>query len=229
MRIAIDCRYIRERPSGIGAYVEALVARLPALARGDDFLFWTHRHARRPLTDASNVTEHRVPVEPNSLWTLAWPQRYASFEGVDLFHAPHNTLPRGVPCASVVTIHDLMAIERLDLAFTRWSQRIKRYYYPQAVWRGLREATRLIVTTAATANRVAALVPAARQRVAVIPMAAGPEFVPAADREAAAARAARLVGCNAPFFLVVGQDTPNKGHAFALQAFASRCARRGGS
>jgi hypothetical protein len=30
MRVAIDCRYIRERPSGIGTYVEAMVHALSA-------------------------------------------------------------------------------------------------------------------------------------------------------------------------------------------------------
>jgi len=32
MRISIDCRYARDRPSGIGAYVQALVDRVPAMA-----------------------------------------------------------------------------------------------------------------------------------------------------------------------------------------------------
>ena len=32
MRISIDCRYIRQRPSGIGTYKQALVDRLPAMA-----------------------------------------------------------------------------------------------------------------------------------------------------------------------------------------------------
>ena len=40
MRVGIDCRYIRERPSGIGAYVEALVDRLPELAPAAHFFFW---------------------------------------------------------------------------------------------------------------------------------------------------------------------------------------------
>ena len=32
VRASIDCRYIREVPSGIGAYVRALIDRLPLLA-----------------------------------------------------------------------------------------------------------------------------------------------------------------------------------------------------
>ena len=83
MHIAVDCRYVRERPSGIGRYVQALVDRLPREAPEDRFLFWAHRLAARPLSSASNVREHTVPVEPSSLWTLLWPNRHASFDGVE--------------------------------------------------------------------------------------------------------------------------------------------------
>lgn len=220
MRVAIDCRYIRERPSGIGTYVEAMVHAIPQMAPGDEFVLWAHRLAARPLTNASNVSEITVPVEPNSLWTLWWPEHYASFDGMNLFHAPHNTLPCHVPCATVVTIHDLFSLDYPTLAFTRWSQRIKRLYYPRAQWRALRHATFLITTTSVMADRIANLCPSARGRVAVVPMAAGPIFRPAADPNGARERAAEIIGSDAPFFLVVGQDRPTKQHATALAAFA---------
>ena len=220
MRVAIDCRYIRERPSGIGAYVEAMVHAIPQMAPSDEFVLWAHRLAARPLTNASNVSEITVPVEPNSLWTLWWPERYASFDGVNLFHASHNILPCHVPCATVVTIHDLLSFDYPALAFTRWSQRIKRLYYPRAQWRALRHATRLIATTSVMADRIANLCPSARGHVAVVPMAPGPIFRPAADPNGARERAAEIIGSDAPFFLVVGQHSPTKQHATALAAFA---------
>jgi glycosyltransferase involved in cell wall biosynthesis len=220
MRVAIDCRYIRERPSGIGAYVEAMVHAIPQMAPDDEFVLWAHRLAARPLTNASNVSEITVPVEPNSLWTIWWPEHYASFDGVNLFHAPHNILPCHVPCATVVTIHDLLSFDYPALAFTRWSQRIKRVYYPRAQWRALRHATSLIATTSVTADRIANLCPSARGHVAVVPMAAGPIFTPAPDPDGARKRAAEIIGSDAPFFLVVGQHSPTKQHATALAAFA---------
>ena len=220
MRVAIDCRYIRERPSGIGAYVEAMVHAIPQMAPGDEFVLWAHRLAARPLTNASNVSEITVPVEPNSLWTIWWPEHYASFDGIDLFHAAHNILPCHVPCATVVTIHDLMAIDYPALAFPRWSQRIKRLYYPRAQWRALRHATRLIATTFVMADRIAALCPSARGHVAVVPMAPGPIFRPSGDPDRSREQAAAIIGSDAPYFLVVGQHSPSKQHPAALKAFA---------
>ena len=220
MRVAIDCRYIRERPSGIGTYVEAMVHAIPQMAPGDEFVLWAHRLAVRPLTNASNVSEITVPVEPNSLWTIWWPERYASFDGIDLFHAAHNILSCHVPCATVVTIHDLLAIDYPEHAFTRWSQRVKRLYYPKAQWRALRDATRLIATTSVMADRITCLCPSARGRVAVVPMAPGPIFRPTADPDRSREQAAAIIGSDAPYFLVVGQHSPSKQHSIALKAFA---------
>lgn len=220
MHIAVDCRYIRERPSGIGCYAQALVDRLPREAPADRFLFWAHRLAARPLSSAPNVREHTVPVEPSSLWTILWPNRHAPFDGIDVFHVLHNILPRNVACATVVTVHDLMSIELPGLHRAGWDGLVKRLYYPQSVWRALRAATRVVTTTGAMADRVLALCPQARGRTVVVPLAADEAFRPAADGGTVRRRVATLVGSENPYMVVVGQSIPTKRHAVALAAFA---------
>ena len=221
MRVAIDARYIREKPSGIGVYVQALVDRLPFDAPSDQFVFWAHRLARRPLSDAPNTTDVTIGPLPNSPLPLLWPSRYAPLDGVDVFHSPHNLLPRGLPCASVVTVQDLMSIERPGLHLQGIERVVKGLYYPQAVWRALREATRLIAPTRATADRVLALVPEAGARLTVIWLAADRAFQPAHDPDAARRRAISLVGTEAPYLIVVGANSPTKRHDVAIAAFAA--------
>jgi glycosyltransferase involved in cell wall biosynthesis len=221
MRIAIDCRYIRDRPSGIGAYVAALVDRLPALAPEVQFSLWTHRHAARALSAAPNVTATIVRPEPNSLWTLLWPHRHAPLNGVDLFHSPHTILPRGLRMPTVVTVQDLLAIEMPRLHRRGWDGLVKRLYYPQAVWRTLRRSTRIITTTCAMADRIADLWPPAACRTTVIPLAADRAFRPPADPDAVRRRVAGLLGTSEPYCLVVGQFSPTKRQIDALQAFAA--------
>lgn len=220
MTFALDARYVRERPSGIGAYVAALLARLPALAPRDRFVFWTHRLAP-PVQPASHVVRTVVPVEPNSLWTILNPGRYVDIRGLDLFHGPHNILPRSMTCATVVTVQDLMALERPHLLFRGARGLVKRAYYPAAVRAALARATRLIVSTVAMADRVRAIRPDARSRLAVIPLAADERFAPPQDRGHAAARAAALIGSPDPYMLVVGQGAPHKRHEDAIRAFAA--------
>ena len=221
LRIALDARYVREKPSGIGAYVQALVERLPALSRNDHFLFWAHRLAPRPLSVASNTSEVTVRPGPASPWLLLWPQRYASFDDVDVFHSPHNILPRRVPCASVVTVHDVMSIERPALHLQGLERLVKSKYYQQAVWRALREATRLITVSQATADRVCALAPEAAPRVTVIRQGPDACFRPPEDLSAAQEQAARLTGDTSPYLLLVGANAPTKRHTLAIAAFAA--------
>jgi glycosyltransferase involved in cell wall biosynthesis len=220
MQIAIDARYVREKPSGIGVYVQALVDRLPALAPSDRFLFWAHPLAPRPLSAGSNTTDVTVRPGPNSPWPLLWPRRYAPFDGIDLFHSPHNLLPRGIRCPTVVTVHDVMAIERPELHLSGLERAAKSLYYPQAVLRALDRATRVVVPTRATADRACALAPAAASRIRVILEAAESMFHPASDPEAAAREAARLTGTDDPYFVVVGAVAATKRHHIALAAFA---------
>lgn len=217
MHLALDARYIREKPSGIGTYVQALVERVPALAPADRVVLWTHPLARQPLSVAPNVGHVVVRPGPNSPLPVWWPARYAPFHDVDVFHSPHNMMPRGLPCPAVVTVHDVMAIERPDLHLQGIERLVKRAYYTAAVWRALREAARLIVPSVAVADRIRALVPGATSRVRVILEAADPVFCPAAA-DVARPRAAALVGSDAPFLLVVGANSATKRHADAVAA-----------
>lgn len=221
MHVAIDARYVRDKPSGIGTYVQALIERLPTLAPDDEFLLWAHPLGPRPLSPAVNVREVVVRPGPNSPLPIWWPTRYAPFDSIDLFHSPHNMLPRSVPCPAVVTVHDVMAIERPDLHLQGIERLAKRTYYPGAVWRALREATLIIAPTEETARRIDALEPSARARVRVILEAADPAFHPAPDPSVARRRAIDLVQSDAPYFLVVGANAPTKRHEDAVAALAS--------
>lgn len=221
IRVALDARYVREKPSGIGTYVQALVERVPELAPSDRFLFWAHPLAARPLSTAPNTTETTVRPGPNSPLTVWWPDRFASFAELDVFHSPHNLLPRRVPCATVVTVHDLMALEEPRLHLPGLERIVKRAYYPQAVRRALHHATRLISPSRATADRICALLPEAAARLRVIWEAADSAFHPNEDLAAAQVRAASLLRGDWPFLLVVGANVPSKRHDLAIAAFAA--------
>jgi glycosyltransferase involved in cell wall biosynthesis len=150
-----------------------------------------------------------------------WPEHYASLTGVDVFHSPHNLLPRNVNCASVVTIHDLMELDRPELHLQGMERWAKRFYYRAAIWRALRAATVLIAPSKATADRIRAIIPAAAARVRVILEAAGDYFRPAHDLSAARKKAASLLGGDWPYLLVVGANVPAKRHDLALEAFVA--------
>ena len=221
-RASIDDRYIRERPSGIGSYVRALVDRIPPMAHEDSFLLWADPRAPRPLSRERNVREVTVAAGANSLQTLLWPSRLADLADVDVLHAPFNLLGRGLRCATVVTVHDLIwlltpaASEGMSLATP-----FQALFYRDGILRALREATRIIAISQATADAIHLVAPEARSRVRVILHGVEARFRPADDRQRARSDAAKALGTEDDYLLVVGQNAPFKNHAAVLDAFAA--------
>jgi glycosyltransferase involved in cell wall biosynthesis len=220
VKIVLDARYVRERPSGIGAYVRSLVDRLPALAPEAQFEFWAHRLAERPLSTAPNVRERTVDAEPNSLGTVFWPTRLAPLADAGLFHAPHNILGRGIRCPTVVTVHDVMWL--LEPRLLPWGTRLpKQLFTPAAIRHGLRRATRIITVSNASADAIRRVAPSCSARLRVIPQGFDTSFAAPLDEAGSRAQAERLLGTGAAYLLVIGQNSPSKGHRVALEAFAA--------
>ena len=219
-RFVIDARYVRARPSGIGNYVAALIARLPALAPESAFRIWAHPEQPTPVS-APNVTCLTVPAVADGLRTLFRPSSLDELNARDVVHFPFSLLGRGLPCPSVVTIHDLMWLEHGAMVDGRpLLRRVRARYYQHGMRTALAHATRLIAVSHATADRIIAVAPGSASRVRVIHNAAGPAFVRPTDLNAARERAAQLIGSNARYYLVVGKNEPYKAHQLVLQAFA---------
>ena len=219
-RFVIDARYATPAPSGIGNYVTALIERMPALAPAACFRLWTS--PARPLpVSAPNVSCVPVPAVADGLRTLLRPSSLDALHADDVLHFPASLLGLGLPCATVVTMHDLMWLEHPAKVDGRpLSRRARTGYYQAGMRHALARATRLIAVSNATADRIRAFRPDATRRVRVIHNAAEPAFRPPEDLEVAQERARTLIGSSAPYFVVVGKNEPYKAHHLALEAFA---------
>jgi len=219
-RFVIDARYVEPKPSGIGRYVEALVERLPPLAPEQRFELWTHPARPTPVS-APNVTCRPVAAPSDGLRTLLTPRWLGRLEPADVMHCPFSLLGRGLRCATVVTIHDLMWLEQPELVEGRPFMRVVRLpYYRRGMRWALRFATRLIAVSEATRARMVEVAPECAERIRVTHNAADARFTPATDARAAAQAAAEILGSPAPYYLVVGKNEPYKGHDVAIKAFA---------
>jgi glycosyltransferase involved in cell wall biosynthesis len=223
-RYVIDARYVEPKPSGIGRYVEALVERMPTLAPNALFQLWTHPQRPRPVS-APNVSCTPVTAPSDGLRTLLLPRVLGHLAASDVVHFPFSVLGRGLPCASVVTIHDLMWLEQPELVDGRpFLRRMRQPYYRRGLHWALTRATRIIAVSEATAQRIRAVAPENAWRVRVTHNAAEAVFVPALDPNQALRAAHGIIGSAAPYYLVVGKNEPYKGHELAVRAFA-RAAR----
>jgi glycosyltransferase involved in cell wall biosynthesis len=219
-RCIIDARYVAPKASGIGNYVRALVERLPPLAPQVQFRLWTDPRHPAPVT-AKNVTSVAVAAPADGLRTLLRPSALDRLRPEDVLHLPFSLLGRGLCCATVVTIHDLMWLEQPELVDRRpWLRRARQGFYQQGMRWALSSATRIIAVSEATAARIREVSPSSAERVRVTHNAAGLAFEPAAQPGAATDKSAALLGSRAPYYVVVGKNEPYKAHDVALRAFA---------
>ncbi len=108
---------------------------------------------------APNVTTTVVPAPADGLRTLLIPARLDPLASADVVHFPFSLLGRGLPCASVVTNHDLMWLEHAELVDARpLVRRVRESFYQTGMRYALRHATRLIAVSRATADRIHAVV-----------------------------------------------------------------------
>jgi glycosyltransferase involved in cell wall biosynthesis len=222
--VCIDCRYIRERPSGIGILTQMLVDHLPRLAPDLRFLLLAHPKAPGRLSAAPNVTETVVRQEANGPATLLWLPRVVDLSGVALFHATFNILPAGLRMPAVVTLCDVMWIKHADWARAPglWGH-VETVFYRRGIWHALRRATRLAAISQATKDEIGTVFAPAFDRTRVTLLGVAPEFRPlmgeGGQAMVDAARAKWLPGVPRYVF-TVGQFSGYKNHVRVLQAFA---------
>jgi glycosyltransferase involved in cell wall biosynthesis len=225
-KIAIDCRYLGPRPSGIGECVAALVRHLPDLAQDCDFLFLRHPRRTTALSDAANVTEVTVRAAANGPVTLAHLPLVVDLAGVDLFHAPANILPGGLTMPAITTVHDVMWLTHPQWCNPAAWGRVERAFYRYGITRALARSARVATVSEASRDAIRSVDPAAADRTHVTFSGVAEDFAPVSRDETVLGRLGLPPGQR--FVLVVGQGAPYKNHAGALRAFAAAFGQGGG-
>lgn len=217
--ICIDCRYVRDRPSGIGEVVRGLIDFIPALAPDLRFMLLRHPSLDRPLSGASNVEERVVVQAANGPATMWWLPRVVDLSGIDLFHAPANIMPAQLPMPCLVTVHDVMWLTAPQLCTSRPRGLIDRAFYGHGIRRALRDAAAIATVSGASRDEIISIAPDRADRVHVTPSGVSPDFRPTAMTDAARARLDLPPGRR--FVLTVGQHAPYKNHEGAIRGFAA--------
>lgn len=232
--ICIDCRYIRERPSGIAPLVQALVDYLPELAQDYRFLLMRHPKAPVPLSTAPNVEERVVVAEANGLSTLLRPHKIIDLTGVALFHATFNILPLRLRVPSVVTLCDIMWMKHPDWAHQPWWWgrvwgRVEAQFYTAGIRNTLRNATRIAAISQATKDEIGTVDRSAESRTRVTLLGVSEEFrllqEPVRSGAIAEVMTRWLPGAGR-YILTIGQFAGYKNQARVVQAFARAFADR---
>lgn len=214
MRIAIDARKLHDY--GIGTYIRNLLRHLARLDRDSEYVLFCTEDDRALAAELGD-NFRTVPVRARS-YSLAeqvvLPLELARL-GVDLFHAPHYTLPFLAPCPAVVTIHDC-----IHLTFPQYLPgRLAHLYARLALRLAARRARRILTVSDASRRDILRFLRPRPERVVVVPNAIDEQFWTPPPPEEVARVAARYQ-LTEPFVLYAGNIKPHKNLERLIAAFA---------
>lgn len=219
MRIGFDATALPSKPVGAGRYIVRLVRSLSSLNKENELVVFVQDN-RRSLIDTPPIENVRWVETPeiSPARRLIWEQttlpRLARQAGIDLLHSPHYTRPLNLPCASVVTFHDMTFFLYPEL-----HTRAKRLFFPWMMRLSSRLANGIIADSESTRRDAMQILHIPADKISTVPLGIGEEFRRIAD-------AGLLEDCRRrydlpqDFFLYVGLVEPRKNLPLLLGAYA---------
>lgn len=232
LQVAINAQLVSfaqtYRNAGVSRYMFTLLSGLAANEGAEGTLHYTafvnpvEAEAARASDPARSGRVRMVAAR----WRTSAPARRIVWEQValpgllrklraDVFHSPVNVLPSRLPCASVVTIH--------DLAFLRYPQYFRparRVYQRRFTRRSARAASLVVTVSEATKRDVMEYFGVAESRIRVIHPAIDEDFRPQRDPATRASFRSRL-GLPDRYILFLGTIEPRKNLLTLIEAYAT--------
>lgn len=230
LRVGIDATAVPPRPAGAGTYTLQLIRALARSALPAEFFVFADAHGQQLLDlpgepsrpGSSPVHTILTPTQPpfrRVLWEQLRLPGLARQYRLDVLHSPHYTRPYQLPCASVVTFHDMSFF-----LYPEMHTRARRWFFPLAIRLSARRADALIAVSESTRRDALRLLKLASDKITAIPHGIGEEFRPLATEagwEELRARLHRKYQLPEAFILYVGTIEPRKNLGVLFNAFAN--------
>ncbi|RPI29165.1 MAG: glycosyltransferase family 1 protein [Chloroflexota bacterium] len=209
MLIGIDATALPPKPVGAGTYIINLIRTLANTECGHEFVIFAHQSGRLLLETPQTTKFRWVTIADKSpakrlIWEQAVFPWIARREGIDLLHSLHYTRPLFLPCASVVTFHDMTFF-----LFPHLHTRSKRIFFPAAIRMSARTAGALIADSESTRQDAIRVLGISPDRITAVPLAAAEDYRPITD-QGLLDRARQKYGLPENFILYVGLVEPRK-------------------
>jgi glycosyltransferase involved in cell wall biosynthesis len=232
MRIGIDATPLPKEPVGVGTYIIHLIRALTTVSvehetqdEGFELFIFCHRNGLRQIDIPASSRVHWIVLsDKKPVHRLMWEQimlpNLVSRWKIDLLHSLHYTRPVILPCASVVTFHDMTF-----LLYPHLHTRIKRLFFPLAIRFSAKQSEALIAISESTRADSIRLLSIPSHRIFTVDNGINEEFRPISNR-------VQLEECRQKyrlpreFILYVGLIEPRKNLPLLFKAYA-RLVRKG--
>jgi len=212
MRIGIDVRKLND--FGIGTYLRNLLEHLAKKDPKNNYILFCPSPPDSldlPGPNFRKVVESAGKYSLQELIRLPLQMKYYK---LDLFHAPHYTLPPLRPCNAVVTIHDL-----IHLRFPQYLPSPGAYYYAKLMmFLATRSAQKIITVSQSSRKDIVAALKIPPDKVEVIPNGLAPCFRPLTKTMEARQLLSRF-GITGRYLLYVGSFMAHKNLKRLLEAY----------
>ena len=219
MRIGIDASALPPHPVGAGNYIIQLVRALATLETEHQFTVFAQQSGRKLIGDLPEQVTWVVAPDMNPAVRLLWEQArlpaLVKRSAVDLLHSLHYTRPAILPCASVVTFHDMTFFLCPEL-----HTRAKRIFFPFAIRQSARHAEALVAVSENTRRDAMRILGIPPQRIFTTPLGISEAFHPIEDATLLE-YGRQHYQLPAKFILYVGLIEPRKNIPLLLKAYAS--------
>jgi glycosyltransferase involved in cell wall biosynthesis len=211
MKVALAA--VTRTQGGPRTYAISLLRALVGLGTGDEYTLVSEERGAAPEVDG--IRRVRVPVPAKAARPVAEAVALPlamRLAGCDVFHGTKQTLPRGVPGARVVTVHDLAPMilpETFPRGAGAWLRR--------STAAAARRADLVIADSETTARDLRALLDVPAERIRVIPLGVDPRFRGPHDPAAVAAVRTRY-GLPSTYVACIGTIQPRKNVDVVLDA-----------
>jgi glycosyltransferase involved in cell wall biosynthesis len=201
-------------PSGVERYITELLRALSAMPTSHEFAV---------ISDAPDLPlppgGRRVPLKSmGRLSRLCFDHgRLAGLardERLDVLHCTKSFVPKGLGCASLASVYDVIFLKRPEYYPLGW-----RLYWTLALRGSVERASAVVAMSDATARDVEALLPEARGKVHAVRTGVNAASFALSKEEAERLREKR--GVRPPYLLYVGNITRRKNVPVLLDAYES--------
>jgi len=218
VRLLLDVSAVPARPVGAGVYTTNLARALDAAGRVDLHLLARHHDGDRWARLAPGAVCH--PLVPTARPArLAWEQArapsLAERLGVDVWHAPHYTLPLRLSRPAVVTVHDLTFFDHPE-----WHQRAKVAFFRPMTRAATIRAAVVVAVSGVTARRLEEVLSPPGPVVTIPHGVDHVRFCPGPLGDPGDLAALASLGVRPPYVAFVGTMEPRKAVPAVVDAFA---------